>query len=638
MEAVSGSARAGCVVEGTDDGMLGGGRDRGGSVGGGARRVLVTVMAVAVAVAVAVAGGGGSSGPSSVATVPSPVGATVARGVTVPAPAVGAPTGRAGAGSKPASRYRRTRAGLAPLSLVLPGGCVVEDTYVFLLRDDAGVGAARRLEGVAVARGATIVSRYREGAPYGFTARLSRAALRAVRREREVATVDALRGDQECVGADRHVVPPKPPTPPRRPGQLAPVNRVPPGSPVREGEYLVILRDGKTAADADRVERAARDHGAQILSRFRLPPVGFGARMSDAALAVVRRDLDVDYIDENAVGSFDAVQTGAPWGLDRIDQRHLPLNGTFVYAAAGAGVTAYVVDSGVRTTHQQSGGRAVFGYNAVNDGRTDDCAGHGTQVAGTIGGSAYGVAKQVGIVAVRVGDCDHDISEDDAREGVDYVRAVHQVGQPAVANLSFGYDHAVPMLEESVSALIAEGVTVVASAGNDARNACVHTPARVAAALTVGATTIAGPRASYSNFGPCVDLFAPGDGIPTASSASDTAIATVSGTSVAAPHVAGVAAAYLQDHPSAFPSTVHAQIAGSATSGVVSNAGMGSPNRLLFGVGAPESPAAEVRLEVGVDNNLYPAIKDRAMTLTSGQAAMFTSNDVGQAGGRWRVR
>lgn len=302
--------------------------------------------------------------------------------------------------------------------------------------------------------------------------------------------------------------------------------------------------------------------------------------------------------------SLEATQTGAPYNLDRIDQRRRPLSGTYEYAATGSGVTAYIIDTGIRSTHREFGNRVVAGVNTVDQApSTQDCNGHGTHVAGTVGGATYGVAKAVTLVAVRVFGCSDSTPVSEIVEGINWVVQHHQLGQPAVANLSIG-GAASAALDAAVRTLIADGVTVAVSAGNTGADACANSPARVAEALTVGATDANDNRASFSSTGSCVDLHAPGVGIVSAGTSSDTAAATSNGTSMAAPHVTGAAALYLQSNPSASPAAVHSAVLTNSTKGVIGGipascnileqllggcVAYGTPNRLLYtGTAAPQ--------------------------------------------------
>ncbi len=318
---------------------------------------------------------------------------------------------------------------------------------------------------------------------------------------------------------------------------------------------------------------------------------GFVVEMSEKKAEALSRDNRVKFIEEDAEMSINAVQSNATWGLDRIDQRDLPLSGTYQYDGTGAGVRAYIIDTGIRATHNDFGGRVSGGFTSISDGRgTDDCNGHGTHVAGTTGGAVWGVAKGVSVVPVRVLDCQGSGTTSGVIAGVDWVTANHV--KPAVANMSLG-GGASSALDTAVVNSINAGVTYAVAAGNSNANACNYSPARVGAAITVGATTSSDARASYSNFGNCLDLFAPGSSITSAWYTSNTATNTISGTSMASPHVAGVAALYLQANPGASPAAVANAIVGNATTGKVTSAGSGSPNLLLyslFGGGTDPTP------------------------------------------------
>ncbi|QBR93948.1 S8 family peptidase [Nocardioides euryhalodurans] len=348
-----------------------------------------------------------------------------------------------------------------------------------------------------------------------------------------------------------------------------------------DGSYIVVLEDRATDADEKAVVREARSEGASDVQRFATVLDGFSAELSDSALEAVREHADVAYVEADQRVTVAATQSPATWGLDRIDQRNRPLTNSYTYDRTGQGVTAYIIDTGIRASHNQFGGRVTAGATAINDGRgSSDCNGHGTHVAGTVGGSVHGVAKQVTLVPVRVLDCNGSGSTSGVIAGVDWVTGNHTSG-PAVANMSLGGGVSTT-LDNAVSRSISDGVTYAVAAGNESTNACNGSPARVGAALTVGSTTSTDARSSFSNYGSCVDLFAPGSSITSAWWTSNTATNTISGTSMAAPHVAGAAALYLQGHPGASPSTVSSAIVGGSTTGVVTNAGSGSPNRLLY--------------------------------------------------------
>jgi subtilisin family serine protease len=334
---------------------------------------------------------------------------------------------------------------------------------------------------------------------------------------------------------------------------------------------IVVLEPGTDPAvvAADHASR----YGVDVGFVYRHALKGYSAVVPAASLDALRADTRVAYVEPDSAVHATATQTGATWGLDRIDQRALPLSGTYAYTATGAGVTAYVIDTGIRKTHSEFGGRAVHGADTTTPiGVTsDDCNGHGTHVAGTIGGATYGVAKAVRLVAVRVLTCAGTGLNSGVIAGVDWVTGNHAAWAPAVANMSLGGGESAA-LEQAVANSIADGVTYAVAAGNETEDACTGSPSGLPEAITVGATTTTDARASYSDFGPCVDFFAPGSNITSASYLTDTGTATMSGTSMATPHVAGAAALYLQGAPGSTPQQVRDGLFSLTTKNAVTDA------------------------------------------------------------------
>ncbi|SBT92874.1 Serine protease, subtilisin family [Streptomyces sp. DI166] len=346
--------------------------------------------------------------------------------------------------------------------------------------------------------------------------------------------------------------------------------------------YIVTLKKGaglKAASSAGK--SLIKEYGGKVDKTFGKVLNGYSATLSAAEARRLAADPSVASVEQNQrVRLTDTTQSNAPWGLDRIDQTSLPLSGTYTYPdSAGSGVTVYVIDTGVRITHSQISGRASYGYDAVDgDTTASDGNGHGTHVATTIAGSTYGVAKKAKIVAVRVLNNSGSGTTAGVIAGIDWVTANHS--GPSVANMSLG-GGASTSLDTAVANSIASGVTYAVAAGNSSANASSYSPARVAAAITVGATTSTDARASYSNYGSVLDIFAPGSSITAGWHTSDSATNTISGTSMATPHVAGAAAVYLANHTSSTPAQVASALTAGATTGKVTSPGTGSPNRLL---------------------------------------------------------
>ncbi len=402
-----------------------------------------------------------------------------------------------------------------------------------------------------------------------------------------------------------------------------------------KGSYIVILEEaaagepGVSSIAESVADELSIVYGGKVRKVFKHAINGYAVDLSEKEVNELKNDPRVKYVEEDGEVSINDTQTGATWGLDRIDQRDGPLDTTYTYNATGSGVNAYIVDTGVRFTHNEFAGRTGSSYDAIGDGQNgNDCNGHGTHVAGTVGGSTYGVAKGVTVHRVRVLNCQGSGSNSGVIAGVDWVTANHV--KPAVANMSLG-GGASTALDAAVNNSIAAGVSYAVAAGNSNTNACNSSPARAANAITVGSTTSTDARSSFSNFGSCLDIFAPGSSITSAWYTSNTATNTISGTSMASPHVAGVAALYLQQNPGALPSSVTSAITGSATSGRLTSIGTGSPNLLLYsllGGGGPNPtptptptppPGGNLLVNGGFEGSDSPWVR-------SGSGALYTAN------------
>lgn len=347
------------------------------------------------------------------------------------------------------------------------------------------------------------------------------------------------------------------------------------------GRYIVILKPHVTnAAAAAAALVGAAGAGAQLHHTYGSAIRGFAATLPDAAVQALHRNPQVDFVEQDQAVSLQTTQNGATWGLDRIDQADRPLDGNYDYQSTGQGVHAFIIDTGILAGHVEFGTRVLAGYTAINDGRgTADCNGHGTHVAGTVGGTTWGAAKGVSLVPVRVLDCRGSGTWSGVIAGIDWVAA--STLRPAVANMSLGGGYSASV-NAAVSGAVAKGVTTVVAAGNSNADACNYSPASEASAITVGATTAGDARASYSNWGTCLDLFAPGSSITSAWHTNPTATNTISGTSMASPHVAGAAALVLQGNPTASAAAISSFLVKYASAGKLTALGSGSRNLLVY--------------------------------------------------------
>jgi len=350
-----------------------------------------------------------------------------------------------------------------------------------------------------------------------------------------------------------------------------------------KNQYIVILNKD-VGPPNDLAQSIAKQHGGKVLQTYDTVLKGFAVYLPDAAGAAfveaMKKNPKVLSVENDTVMKIDATtQSNPDWGLDRIDQKALPLNSAYSYLQTGSGTTAYIVDTGILSTHQQFSGRVLSGYTAISDGNgTTDCNGHGTHVAGTVGGSTYGVAKNVSLVPIRILGCDGSGASSNVIAGLDWI--LKNGKKPAVVNMSLGGD-ASTSLDSAVENLFNNGYVMVVAAGNSNADACNSSPARVSKAITVAATDNTDTRASYSNYGSCVDIFAPGSQINSSWIGSNTATKVLNGTSMATPHVVGVVAEMLQSTPTATPQTISTNLLNQASTNVVKNPS-GSPNRLLY--------------------------------------------------------
>ncbi|MEU4191497.1 S8 family peptidase [Kribbella sp. NPDC026611] len=354
------------------------------------------------------------------------------------------------------------------------------------------------------------------------------------------------------------------------------------------GSYIVVLAGQRSRAQTRATTQSlASGYDVKVRDQYDASIKGFSAAMSEDQAKKLAADSRVAFVQQNQ--KVKATQDDPPWGLDRADQRDLPLDKKYEPATDAKNVNVYIIDTGIYAKHKDFGDRASVGTDTVGDGQNGvDCMGHGSHVAGTIGGTTYGLAKAAKLIAVRVLDCQGSGSTESVVAGIDWV--TKNAKKPAVANMSLG-GGADAALDAAVKASVGAGITYAVAAGNDSADACQSSPAKEPSAITVGATDDKDAKASFSNFGQCVDIFAPGVDITSVGITDPESTAKMSGTSMATPHVAGGVALYLADHPDATPADVTAALVTASTPDKVGDPGTGSPNKLLF-VGKVDPAAA----------------------------------------------
>ncbi len=386
-----------------------------------------------------------------------------------------------------------------------------------------------------------------------------------------------------------------------QPNDQAATHGYPAAKPI-PGRYIIIFKPHVANAEQES-QNMMRIAKGKVHQNFRHAIKAIAISIPESALPSIKNNPNVESIEPDQIIQLNQVspQNQVSWGIDRIDQIDRPLNTQYNFNYTGAGVTAFVIDTGIHTGHSEFAGRVLAGYSGVADGNgTNDCYGHGTHVAGILGGSTYGVAKLVSIVPVRVLDCKGSGTLSGVIAGIDWAAGTSL--RPAVANVSLGSSRSTAF-NAAVAGAVNSGITVVVAAGNSTADACNYSPSSEPTAITVGASTATDARASYSNYGSCVDIFAPGSSITSAWIGSTTATNTISGTSMASPHVAGVAALALQANPQATPAAVVSFVLSNASPNRLTSVGTGSPNKLAFSLASGE-PSTVLKQNIAIKSLL----------------------------------